>query len=123
MQFIFFCLVYLFVFVPLFYTLFLRIFLSHLPAPLHSILLQCLAFYLLVLVVDISRHGIEDQINVVNQTLTDIGAGEKPVMMVFNKIDAFNFEKKDDDDLTPVTKRNISLPQLKKTRLNKFDTL
>ncbi len=76
-----------------------------------------------MLVVDISRHGIEDQINVVNQTLTDIGAGEKPVMMVFNKIDAFNFEKKDDDDLTPVTKRNISLPQLKKTRLNKFDTL
>ncbi len=76
---------------------------------------------ILLHVVDISHAGFEDQVNVVNQTLTDIGAGEKPVMMVFNKIDAFTFDKKDVDDLSPVTRRNISLPQLKKTWMNKYD--
>jgi len=74
----------------------------------------------LIHVVDISHHGFEDQINVVNQTLADIGAGDKPVIMVFNKIDAFTFEKKDEDDLTPLTRANISLEQLKKSWMNKM---
>jgi len=72
-------------------------------------------------VVDISHSGFEDQINVVNQTLTDIGAGDKPTIMVFNKIDAFTFEEKDVDDLSPLTKENISLEQLKKTWMNNLN--
>ena len=70
---------------------------------------------ILIHVVDISHSGFEDQINVVNQTLSDIGAGDKPTILVFNKIDAFTFDQKDVDDLSPVTKHNISLEQLKKT--------
>jgi GTPase len=70
---------------------------------------------ILIHVVDISHHGFEDQINVVNQTLADIGASDKPTLMVFNKIDAFKFDKKDEDDLTPITKKNLSLEDLKKT--------
>ncbi len=70
---------------------------------------------ILVHVVDISHGGFEDQINVVNQTLTDIGAGDKPTIIVFNKIDAFTFQQKDIDDLSPLTKHNISLEQWKKT--------
>ena len=76
---------------------------------------------ILLHVVDISHPGFEDQINVVNQTLTDIGAGDKLVMMVFNKTDAFTFDEKEKDDLTPSTKRNISLEQLQKTWMNKPD--
>ena len=73
---------------------------------------------ILVHVVDISHSGFEDQINVVNQTLTDIGASDKPMLMVFNKIDAFTFDKKEEDDLTPITKRNLSLKELKRTWMN-----
>ena len=64
---------------------------------------------ILVHVVDISHPGFEDQLNVVNQTLADIGAGDKPVLLVFNKIDAFVFEQKDEDDLTESTKKNLIL--------------
>ncbi len=77
---------------------------------------------ILIHVVDISHPGFEDQINVVNQTLSDIGAGDKPTLLVFNKIDAFTFEKKDIDDLSPITKHNISLEQLKKMWMSKMDT-
>ncbi len=77
---------------------------------------------ILIHVVDISHPGFEDQINVVNQTLSDIGAGDKPTLLVFNKIDAFTFEKKDQDDLSPITKHNISLEQLKKMWTSKIDT-
>ncbi len=73
-------------------------------------------------VVDISHAGFEDQINVVNQTLADIGAGDKPILLVFNKIDAFTFDEKEVDDLSPMTKRNISLEQLKKMWTSKLDT-
>lgn len=73
---------------------------------------------ILLHIVDISHSGFEDQINVVNQTLSDIGAGDKPTILVFNKIDAFTFEKKDLDDLSPLTKHNISLEELKKTWMN-----
>jgi GTPase len=75
----------------------------------------------LIHVVDISHPGFEDQINVVNQTLTDIGAGDKPTLLVFNKIDAFTFEQKDIDDLSPITKKNISLDLLKKMWTSKLD--
>lgn len=67
---------------------------------------------LLLHVVDISHPQFEDQIGVVNQTLRDIGAGDKPVFVVFNKIDAYTFVQKDEDDLTPATRENMSLEQL-----------
>jgi len=70
---------------------------------------------LLVHVVDISHPGFEDQINVVNETLRELGSSDKPNILVFNKTDAFSYIKKDDDDLSPVEKKNISLEDLKKT--------
>ncbi|MCX6295244.1 MAG: GTPase HflX [Bacteroidetes bacterium] len=76
----------------------------------------------LIHVVDISHPGFEDQINVVNQTLADIGAGDKPSLLVFNKIDAFVFDEKEIDDLTPITKNNLSLSDLKKTWMNKLNS-
>ena len=77
---------------------------------------------ILVHVVDISHPSFEDQLNVVNQTLADIGAGDKPILLVFNKIDAFVFEEKELDDLTPSTKKNLSLDDLKKTWMNKLNS-
>jgi GTPase len=77
---------------------------------------------LLVHVVDISHVGFEDHIDVVNQTLLDIGAGDKPTLLVFNKIDAFTFIEKEKDDLTPVLRENISLEQLQNTWMNKLSS-
>jgi GTP-binding protein HflX len=77
---------------------------------------------ILIHVVDISHAGFEDQINVVNQTLADIGASDKPTLLVFNKIDAFTFDQKDEDDLTPITKKNLSLDELKKTWMRNLHT-
>lgn len=77
---------------------------------------------ILIHVVDISHSGFEDQLNVVNQTLADIGAGDKPVLLVFNKIDAFVFEQKEEDDLTEMTKKNLSLDDLKKTWMSKLNS-
>lgn len=76
---------------------------------------------ILLHVVDISHPNFEEQINIVNQTLNDIGCLEKPTMMVFNKIDAFRFEEKDEDDLTPKTRENYSLDDLKKTWMGSGD--
>jgi GTP-binding protein HflX len=76
---------------------------------------------LLLHVVDISHKGFEDQINVVAQTLTDIKASDKPTILVFNKIDAFKYDKKDEDDLTPTTRANISLEELKKSWMSKLN--
>lgn len=70
---------------------------------------------LLLHVVDISHPNFEDQINVVNQTLHDIGAGDKPVLLIFNKIDAYTYVKKDEDDLMPETRENWTLEQLQKS--------
>ena len=70
---------------------------------------------LLIHVVDISHEGFEDQLNSVNQTLEEIGASQKPMIMVFNKIDDFSYEKKAEDDLSPETRKNISLEDWKKT--------
>jgi GTP-binding protein HflX len=70
---------------------------------------------LLVHIVDISHSGFEEQIRVVNETLRELGSSEKPSIIVFNKIDAFSYTRKDDDDLTPVKKENYSLADLKRT--------
>jgi len=74
---------------------------------------------ILLHVVDISHGNFEEQIQVVNQTLHDIGAADKPVYLVFNKIDAYSYTKKEADDLTPKTKANYSLEELKNTWIGK----
>jgi GTP-binding protein HflX len=74
---------------------------------------------ILLHVVDISHPGFEQQIEVVNQTLHEIDKREKPMVMVFNKVDAFTYTKKEEDDLTPVTRENYSLEDLKKTWMAK----
>ncbi len=66
-------------------------------------------------VVDISHPNFEEQIAVVNETLKEINANNKDTVMVFNKIDAYTFTGKDDDDLSPVEKENLSLEDLRKT--------
>jgi len=68
---------------------------------------------ILIHVVDISHNNFEEHIRVVNETLSDIGAIDKPILMVFNKIDAYNYIEKEEDDLTPRTKENISLEEFK----------
>lgn len=68
---------------------------------------------LLLHVVDISHPDFEEQIHVVEQTLAEIGAADKPIIMVFNKIDAYKWIEKDEDDLTPPGKENVSLEELK----------
>lgn len=67
---------------------------------------------LLLHIVDISHPDFEEQIKVVDKTLSDLGCSEKPQMIVFNKIDAYTWEEKDADDLTPATSRNVSLDEL-----------
>ena len=64
-------------------------------------------------VVDVSHPEFEDQIAVVNKTLADLNCGDKPMMVVFNKVDAFTCVEKEEDDLTPRTKENITLDELK----------
>ncbi|MBP5372547.1 MAG: GTPase HflX [Bacteroidales bacterium] len=68
---------------------------------------------LLLHVVDVSHKNFQEQIQVVSQTIADIGAGDKPVILVFNKIDAFTYTEKDEDDLSPKTLENYSLEELK----------
>ena len=75
---------------------------------------------LLVHVVDISHPDFEDQIKVVEKTLSDLGCAETPMMMVFNKIDAYTWVEKEPDDLTPATKKNISLEELKRTWMGRL---
>ena len=74
---------------------------------------------LLLHVVDISHPIFEEQLNVVNQTLQEIGAAEKPTLLVFNKIDAYKWVKKDEDDLSPRSKENFSLEELKNSWMAK----
>ena len=80
---------------------------------------------LLIHVVDISHESFEDHINSVNEILQEIDAHQKPMIMVFNKIDDFSYEKKDEDDLTPGSNRNISLEEWMKTWMakSKFPTV
>ena len=75
---------------------------------------------LIIHVVDISHPNFEEQISTVNQTLAEIGAFDKPVIMVFNKTDAYRWIEKEEDDLTPIVKENIALEDLKKTWMANF---
>ena len=74
---------------------------------------------LLMHVVDISHPDYEQQIESVNKTLDEIGAADKPTIMVFNKIDAYRYVEKDPDDLTPMTKANWTLQMLENSWLSK----
>ena len=71
--------------------------------------------------VDISNPNFEDHIDVVNKTIAELGANNKPTILVFNKIDAYNFIEKEHDDLTPLGKENQSLKDLQKTWMSKID--
>jgi GTP-binding protein HflX len=75
---------------------------------------------LLVHVVDISHPNFEEQYEVVSQTIADICKEEKPTVVVFNKIDAFTYVPKDEDDLTPVLRENLSLADLEKTWMSRL---
>lgn len=80
---------------------------------------------LLLHVVDISHPGFEEQIGVVNQTLQEINAADKPVLVVFNKTDAYTYVKKDDDDLSPKGRENLTLTELENSWMakNNFPSL
>ena len=76
---------------------------------------------LLLHVVDISHPDFEEQINVVENTLKDLGCADKPSMIIFNKIDQYHWVDKEADDLTPISRENIPLDELRRTwmaRLN-----
>ncbi len=89
---------------------------THLVESFKSTLDEVREADLLLHVVDISHPNFEEQIEVVNRTLADVcGKVDKPVIMVFNKVDAFSYTPKDDDDLTPRTRENVSLDELKAT--------
>ena len=76
---------------------------------------------LLLHVVDISHPDFEEQIKVVEKTLQELGAADKPSMIIFNKIDAYSWTEKEPDDLTPPTKENITLDELRNTWMAKLD--
>jgi GTP-binding protein HflX len=76
---------------------------------------------MLVHVVDISHPEFEEQIQVVDKTIADLGAAGKPTMIIFNKIDAYTYVEKAEDDLTPKTKENITLEELMKTWMAKLN--
>ena len=75
---------------------------------------------LLVHVVDISHPDFEEQIGVVEKTLAELGCADKPRMMVFNKIDNYTWTEKEPDDLTPPTRENVSLDELRRTWMAKW---
>ncbi len=75
---------------------------------------------ILIHVVDISHPGFEEQVDVVNQTLSEIGASDKPMIYLFNKIDAFTFIEKDSDDLSPSSRENMTLADWEKSWMGKY---
>lgn len=94
---------------------------THLVESFKSTLDEVREADLLVHVVDISHPTFEDQIEVVNKTLNEVCEAEnKPMLLVFNKIDAFSYVEKAEDDLTPRTRENISLDELKDTWMAKM---
>ena len=94
---------------------------THLVESFKSTLDEVREADVLVHVVDISHPNFEEQIEVVNRTLADVcGGSEKPMIMLFNKIDAFTYKPKDEDDLTPVSRENISLEELENTWMGKL---
>jgi len=76
---------------------------------------------ILVHVVDISHSNFEEHIQVVSETLQELGAKDKPTLMVFNKTDAYTFVEKEEFDLTPVTRENLSLDELKRSWMSKLE--
>lgn len=76
---------------------------------------------ILVHVLDLAHANFEDHYNVVNETLNEIDKAEKPTIVVFNKIDQFVYQPKDEDDLSPRTAQNYSLEELKKTWMAKVN--
>jgi GTP-binding protein HflX len=76
---------------------------------------------LLIHVVDISHPDFEDQMKVVDQTLADLGAGEKPTIVLFNKTDAYTWVEKEADDLTPATRENITMDELQRTWMGRLN--
>ncbi|NUM49782.1 MAG: GTPase HflX [Flavobacteriales bacterium] len=76
---------------------------------------------LLLHVVDISHPTFEEQINVVNETLKDLKALDKPTILIFNKIDAYRFTEKDPFDLSEKTKENVSIEELRETWMGKLN--
>ena len=77
---------------------------------------------ILVHVVDISHPQFEEQVEVVNKTLQEVcDSTDKPMILVFNKVDAFTYKKKDEEDLTPRTRENIPLEELKSTWMAKMN--
>lgn len=93
---------------------------THLVESFKSTLDEVREADLLVHVVDISHPNFEEQIEVVNTTLREIDKEEKPMILVFNKVDAFSYVPKDEDDLTPMKRENLSLDDLKKTWMSKM---
>ncbi|MCA1747198.1 MAG: GTPase HflX [Bacteroidales bacterium] len=87
---------------------------THLVESFKSTLDETREADILVHVVDVSHSNYEEQIVVVENTLDELGAGEKPVIMVFNKIDQFTYVRKDDDDLTPELRENLSLDDIRR---------
>jgi GTP-binding protein HflX len=77
---------------------------------------------LLLHIVDISHTAFEEQIEVANQTLAEIGCADKPTIMIFNKMDAYSHVEKDPIDLAPPTKENITLEELKNTWMAKANS-
>lgn len=75
----------------------------------------------LVHILDISHPNFDDHFRIVNETLSEIDKSEKPVIVVFNKIDAYKYEHKDEDDLTPMEKVNYTLEDLKKSWMAKLN--
>lgn len=94
---------------------------THLVESFKSTLDEVREADLLIHVVDISHPNFEEQIEVVEKTLLEIDGEEKPIILVFNKIDAFTYIEKDEDDLTPSTRENISLDELRKTWMAKMN--
>ena len=93
---------------------------THLVESFKSTLDEVREADLLIHVVDISHSGFEEQIEIVEKTLFEIDKNEKPTIIVFNKIDAFTYTPKEEDDLTPETTENVSLEELKKTWMSKL---
>lgn len=94
---------------------------THLVESFKSTLDEVREADLLIHVVDISHPGFEEQFDVVNKTLNEVcDAQDKPMIVVFNKIDAYSHIEKEEDDLSPVTQENISLEELQSTWMNKL---
>lgn len=94
---------------------------THLVESFKSTLDEVREADLLVHVVDISHPNFEEQIEIVEKTLLEIDGEEKATILVFNKIDAFTYVKKDEDDLTPSTRENVSMEELRKTWMAKLN--